>query len=125
MYGDRFGNGRSHDYTALQLDVQHSPSKVKDLHNRCCKGKYWCVKVRPLFSKCQTNYKVVSIITKYCSNFQDVCGIFCAILTWFLILYAEFVVLNVILLPYFSSLYSIVNAILFQCVSILAFSSHL
>ena len=48
MYGDRFGNGRSHDYTALQLDVQHSPSKVKDLHNRCCKGKYWCVKVSPL-----------------------------------------------------------------------------
>ena len=127
-------NGRGPDYTALDVDDQNihqSPSR-KNIK----KGKTWCVK--------------------------DVCGIFCAVLTWFLILYAEFVVLRVILvscanyyllgcfsiilllspklyiyrylfqsaifwflqLPYFGTIYSIVNTVLFQAISILAFSSH-
>ena len=116
-------NGRGPDYTALDVDDQfhdhQSPSRTN-----LKKGKTWCVK--------------------------DVWGIFCAVLTWFLILYAEFVVLKVILvsvnylvasffttisqsgnilffffqLPYFGTIYSIVNTVLFQAISILAFSSH-
>merc|ERR1712020_302892 len=89
------GNGRGPDYTALEVDDQiHQNPSRTNLK----KGKTWCVK--------------------------DVCGIFCAVLTWFLILYAEFVVLKVILLPYFGTIYSIVNTVLFQAISILAFSSH-
>ena len=50
---------------------------------------------------------------------------FCAVLTWALILYAEFVVINVILLPYaHSSFYSIFNIILYMIVTVLAVSSH-
>merc|ERR1712038_1497472 len=90
-------NGRGPDYTALDVDDQFHDHQSPSRTN-LKKGKTWCVK--------------------------DVCGIFCAVLTWFLILYAEFVVLKVILLPYFGTIYSIVNTVLFQAISILAFSSH-
>ena len=56
---------------------------------------------------------------------KDVCGIFCAGLTWMLIFYANFVVLNVILIPFINSTYSIVNTILFMAVTTLAVASHL
>ena len=49
----------------------------------------------------------------------------CAFFTWGLILYAEFVVLRVILFPSFPSFYSILNFILFQAFATLAVSSHL
>ena len=56
---------------------------------------------------------------------QDVCGIFCAILTWMLIFYANFVVFNVVLIPFIHTPYSIINTILFTTVSTLAVASHL
>ena len=56
---------------------------------------------------------------------QDVCGIFCAILTWMLIFYANFVVFNVVLIPFIHTPYSIINTILFATVSTLAVASHL
>ena len=61
-------NGRGPDYTALEVDDQIHQNPSRTNFK---KEKTWCVK--------------------------DVCGIFCAVLTWFLILYAEFVVLKVIL----------------------------
>lgn len=73
--------------------------KEIDVHNRCCGGMLWCI--------------------------RDICGIICAILTWLLILYAEFVVMSVILIPSPYPLYSVVNIIIFQCAAFLAFSSHL
>ncbi len=57
--------------------------------------------------------------------FQDVCGLFCAILTWALIFYALFVVLNVILLPDITSFYGVFNSVVFVGISVLAISSHL
>lgn len=98
---ERFHSSRkeSPDYTALQLEASSTPKRLPDRHNRCWDGKYWCV--------------------------RDVCGIFCAFLTWALIFYAEFVVINVILLPYaHASFYSIVNIVLYLIVSTLAVSSH-
>ena len=87
------------DYTALQVESSSTPKRLPDRHNRCWNGKYWCV--------------------------RDVCGIFCALLTWALIFYAEFVVINVILLPYaHASFYSIINIVLYMIVTILAVSSH-
>ncbi len=51
----------------------------------------------------------------------------CAFFTWGLILYAEYVVLRVILLPDIvakQSLYAVVNLLLFQALTALAVSSH-
>lgn len=70
-----------------------------DTHNTCCGGLVWCIK--------------------------DICGIICAILTWLLILYAEFVVVMVIMVPSPYPLYSTVNMIIFQTFAFLAFASHL
>lgn len=56
---------------------------------------------------------------------KDVCGIICAIMTWFLICYAEFVVMTVILLPSPYPVYSYINMVIFNLLAFLAFSSHL
>jgi len=62
----------------LSININSGPlafSSEIDLHNRCCSARFWCI--------------------------QDICGIICAILTWFLILYAKFVVYFVVLYPAF------------------------
>ncbi|XP_035302867.1 palmitoyltransferase ZDHHC3-like [Cricetulus griseus] len=51
----------------------------------------------------------------------DGCGIACAIVTWFLVLYAEFVVLFVVLIP---SRNGIINGIVFNLLAFLALASH-
>lgn len=56
---------------------------------------------------------------------RDACGIVCAMITWLLVLYAEFVVLFVMLLPSKSPAYSIVNGTLFNTLAFLALASHL
>nr|XP_020462414.1 palmitoyltransferase ZDHHC3-like isoform X1 [Monopterus albus] len=56
---------------------------------------------------------------------RDACGIVCAIITWLLVLYAEFVVLFVMLLPSKNLTYSIVNGALFNFLAFLAIASHL
>ncbi|EEB16521.1 Palmitoyltransferase ZDHHC3, putative [Pediculus humanus corporis] len=73
--------------------------REKDLHNRCCGGLFWCIK--------------------------DICGIICAMLTWLLILYAEFVVMGVMLLPSPFTAYSMINSVLFQIFAFMACASHL
>ncbi|XP_053786446.1 palmitoyltransferase ZDHHC3 isoform X2 [Desmodus rotundus] len=55
---------------------------------------------------------------------RDGCGIACAIVTWFLVLYAEFVVLFVMLIPSRDYVYSIINGILFNLLAFLALASH-
>ncbi|XP_023028463.1 palmitoyltransferase ZDHHC3 [Leptinotarsa decemlineata] len=72
--------------------------KESDFHNRCCGGMLWCI--------------------------RDICGIICAILTWLLILYAEFVVMSVILIPNPYPIYSVINMIIFQLCAFLAITSH-
>jgi len=71
-----------------------------DMHNRCCSGRFWCI--------------------------QDICGIICVVLTWFLILYSMFVSFFVILIPAISThtVFSVFNLILFLALSSLAFISH-
>lgn len=59
------------------------------------------------------------------ADLQDICGIICAVLTWLLIIYAEFVVMAVILIPTINTLYSSLNMAIFQCLAFLAFASHL
>lgn len=55
---------------------------------------------------------------------KDICGIICAIFTWLLILYAEYVIIFVMLIPAPSTLHSLINAIIFQFLATMAFSSH-
>ncbi|XP_034729750.1 palmitoyltransferase ZDHHC3-A-like isoform X3 [Etheostoma cragini] len=56
---------------------------------------------------------------------RDICGIVCAVITWLLLLYAEFVVLFVMLLPSKNLMYNIVNGTLFNILAFLALASHL
>ncbi|XP_007113778.1 palmitoyltransferase ZDHHC3 isoform X1 [Physeter macrocephalus] len=55
---------------------------------------------------------------------RDGCGIACAVVTWFLVLYAEFVVLFVMLIPSRDYVYSIINGIMFNLLAFLALASH-
>ncbi|KAL2093047.1 hypothetical protein ACEWY4_010359 [Coilia grayii] len=56
---------------------------------------------------------------------QDGCGMVCAFITWFLVLYADFVVTFVMLLPAKSAWYAVVNGVLFNALAVLALTSHL
>lgn len=55
---------------------------------------------------------------------KDVCGVVCAVFTWLLIFYAEYVVMFVVLLPSQHFYHSIINAVIFQVFAILAICSH-
>lgn len=55
---------------------------------------------------------------------RDGCGIACAIVTWFLVLYAEFVVFFVMLIPSRDYVYSVINGIVFNLLAFLALASH-
>lgn len=56
---------------------------------------------------------------------QDSCGMVCASMTWFLVLYAEFVVNFVMLLPAKNFWYSLLNGATFNALAVLALASHL
>ncbi|KAJ8252581.1 hypothetical protein COCON_G00218930 [Conger conger] len=56
---------------------------------------------------------------------QDGCGMVCAFMTWFLVLYADFVVTFVMLLPSKSFWYALVNGVAFNCLALLALTAHL
>lgn len=56
---------------------------------------------------------------------QDSCGMVCAAITWFLVLYAEFVVNFVMLLPGKNFWYSLLNGATFNSLAVLALASHL
>lgn len=56
---------------------------------------------------------------------QDSCGMVCAGITWFLVLYAEFVVNFVMLLPGKNFWYSLLNGATFNSLAVLALASHM
>ncbi|XP_063160098.1 palmitoyltransferase ZDHHC3 isoform X1 [Candoia aspera] len=56
---------------------------------------------------------------------RDGCGIACAVITWFLVFYADFVVILVMLLPSRDYIYSVINGIIFNTLAFLALASHL
>ncbi|NP_001086701.1 zinc finger DHHC-type containing 3 S homeolog [Xenopus laevis] len=55
---------------------------------------------------------------------KDCCGIACAVVTWLLVFYAEFVVIFIMLLPSKDVIYSIINGIIFNILAFLALASH-
>uniref|UniRef100_UPI00398F0EDE palmitoyltransferase ZDHHC7 n=1 Tax=Pristiophorus japonicus TaxID=55135 RepID=UPI00398F0EDE len=56
---------------------------------------------------------------------RDGCGMVCAVITWLLVLYADFVVTFVMLLPSKNYWYALINGIAFNSLAVLALSSHL
>uniref|UniRef100_A0A8C9TSX3 Palmitoyltransferase n=1 Tax=Scleropages formosus TaxID=113540 RepID=A0A8C9TSX3_SCLFO len=56
---------------------------------------------------------------------QDGCGMICAVMTWFLVLYADFVVTFVMLLPSKNFWYALINGVTFNSLAVLALASHL
>ncbi|XP_064611288.1 LOW QUALITY PROTEIN: palmitoyltransferase ZDHHC3-like [Liolophura sinensis] len=56
---------------------------------------------------------------------KDICGVICAVFTWMLVGYAEFVVLFVMLIPGTSAVYATVHGLLFTFLSTMAVSSHM
>ncbi|KAK8741159.1 hypothetical protein OTU49_002526 [Cherax quadricarinatus] len=69
-----------------------------DPHNKCMGGRMWCV--------------------------SDICGIICAVMTWLLVTYAEFVVFTVTLGTANYPIYTTFNLLLFNIFAFLALSSH-
>ena len=62
-----------------------------------------------------------------CNNLwcvKDICGIICVVLTWLLVLYAEYVVMFVMLIPSPNPYYGLANAILFNFLAFMALASH-
>ncbi|CAM9209241.1 unnamed protein product [Bubo scandiacus] len=55
---------------------------------------------------------------------RDGCGIACAVVTWMLVFYADFVVLLVMLVPSRDYVYSVINGTLFNTLAFLALASH-
>lgn len=55
---------------------------------------------------------------------RDGCGIVCGVITWFLVFYAEFVVVFVMLLPAKNMAYSLFNGVIFSGLAFLALASH-
>ncbi|PIO39261.1 hypothetical protein AB205_0147380 [Aquarana catesbeiana] len=56
---------------------------------------------------------------------RDGCGMVCAVITWMLVLYADFVVTFVMLLPSKDFWFSVINGTLFNCLAVMALASHL
>ncbi|KAL5022274.1 hypothetical protein ScPMuIL_001429 [Solemya velum] len=65
-----------------------------------------------------------AVTSSYVWFVKDICGIICAVFTWMLILYAEYVVMFVMLLPSPHLFYSVVNGIIYNLCSFLAIASH-
>ncbi|NXW56816.1 ZDHC3 Palmitoyltransferase, partial [Eurystomus gularis] len=55
---------------------------------------------------------------------RDGCGIACAVVTWMLVFYADFVVLLVMLVPSRDYVYSVINGAVFNTLAFLALASH-
>lgn len=77
---------------------------------------------------CSTFWNRLGVSWPECSRLwvvKDACGILCAMFTWLLIAYAEFVVVVVILLPSRDTIHSIINTTVFQFFVVLAVAAHL
>lgn len=76
---------------------------------------------KPFLNLCEQSI----YICRSLQHTQDICGIICAVMTWLLILYAEFVVMIVIILPNPYPVYSTINMIIFNLLAFLAYASHI
>ena len=77
---------------------------------------------------CTPFWKKFGITWPQCARIwfvKDICGIICAIFTWLLLLYAEYVIFFVMLFPAPDQIHSIINGVIFQFFTSLAIASHL
>lgn len=97
MY-DSYGGPRGGSGGGGVSSLGGSGGSEMDPHNKCLGGRMWCV--------------------------SDICGIICAVMTWLLVTYAEFVVFTVILGTANYPIYTTFNLLLFNVFALLALSSH-
>ncbi|XP_075442828.1 palmitoyltransferase ZDHHC3 isoform X3 [Ascaphus truei] len=91
---------RNHRYRDIERTAEYlHPEKCMPPPARGSMGKVWFIK--------------------------DGCGIACGVVTWMLVIYAEFVVVFVMLLPSRNLIYSTINGIVFNMLAFLALASHL
>ena len=77
---------------------------------------------------CTPFWRWFGITWPNCGNLwfvKDICGAICAIFTWSLVLYAEYVIFFVVLIPAPDQAHSIINGVIFQFFVALAVASHL
>ncbi|XP_070575088.1 palmitoyltransferase ZDHHC3-like [Ptychodera flava] len=86
----------------------HHPEDFQTRLNYCCK----CFGITKMLG-CDKTWFI-----------QDPCGIVCAIFTYLLLAYGEFVINYVVLLPAYSPVYSSVNIVIFNTLVFLGVSSH-
>ncbi|KAH8020058.1 hypothetical protein HPB51_023941 [Rhipicephalus microplus] len=82
----------------LPMAMQDRVSPATDDRVHCCGRRFWFV--------------------------RDICGIICAVMTWLLVLYAQYVVVGVILLPSLHTYYGTFHLMLFELLAFLAVFSH-
>ncbi|KAL1448608.1 palmitoyltransferase ZDHHC3 isoform X1 [Dermacentor albipictus] len=82
----------------LPMAMQDRVSPATDDRVHCCGRRFWFV--------------------------RDICGIICAVMTWLLVLYAQYVVVGVILLPSLYTYYGAFHLLLFELLAFLAVFSH-
>lgn len=82
----------------LPMAMQDRVSSATDDRVHCCGRRFWFV--------------------------RDICGIICAVMTWLLVLYAQYVVVGVILLPSLHTYYGTFHLMLFELLAFLAVFSH-
>ncbi|XP_060589459.1 palmitoyltransferase ZDHHC3-like isoform X1 [Ruditapes philippinarum] len=78
-------------------------------------------------SPCLRRFGLHRLIPKESSKVwfvKDICGVICVILTWMLVLYAEYVVMFIMLIPNVNTGYKWGNAILFNFLAFMAVASH-
>lgn len=56
---------------------------------------------------------------------NDLCGVICAVFTYALIFFAEYVACFILFCDFWDSVHTVINAIVFQCCTALAVVSHM
>lgn len=114
-----------HHREALQTDIESSSRQMHKVRQ----SKMDHVKLEDGVvvidcTQCCRRYGLRWSRARSCWFVKDICGVICAMMTWFLIFYGEFVVMFVILLPSGSSAHTWINGVIFQTCIFLAFCSH-
>lgn len=74
-------------FQSSNMDFEYVSLYQRDMHNKCCNGRAWCVKVRFLnFILMHFLVNVIHVLLLI--ELKDICGIICAAMTWFLIFFA-------------------------------------
>lgn len=107
-------NKRMNNYYRLN-NSDHSNDEEEDDEDEALSEKYCCE-----CPCCRCPWPIPKGV--WCV--KDVCGIVCATVTWSLLLFAEFVIVFVIILPFPFTISNFLHTVIFHILLFLAFASH-